>query len=238
MAFKDIANAIGKSVLSFKNRRVVCPPGDVIPGTGVMVLIPTIMRSGTHLLIDTIINNFSCYRRSPLYVDLDRLFDYSVGREEKVQMLLRGGSYVVKTHYPQTDNQPNRCPYMLKVFKCCKIITVRRDVNQAVRSALAWGLPQAINEDEYRTSIERFYEFWQDYKLLVLDFKELVNPALFPKAVAKIGRYLRCKPRSPLIYNIPKNRPLAIYLAKGATRLLGKYAPLVNTTINFNRTDL
>ena len=232
-----IANFIGKFLIPFNNKRVVCPPGKIRPGQGTLVVVPTVMRSGTHLLIDTIINNFSCYRRTPLYVDLDRMLDRSEGRKERIQDLLGGGNYVVKTHFPQVDDDPSRLDYMLQVFEHGKIVTVHRDVNSVVKSALAWGLLRKSEEGEYRLNIDKFNNYWKNYDLLSLEFEELVDYSLYPGAVAKIGNYLRCQPRSQIIRSISKKRPFAVYLAKASTRFFGRYAPIINTTINFNNTN-
>ena len=40
------------------------------------------MRSGTHLLIDLILNNFAALRTSPLYIDADRFLRESGSSKE------------------------------------------------------------------------------------------------------------------------------------------------------------
>ena len=43
--------------LPHNNKLTVCPPGNLPRGEGKSILVPSIPRSGTHLLIDSIINN-------------------------------------------------------------------------------------------------------------------------------------------------------------------------------------
>ncbi len=58
------------------------------------VVVAAQMRSGTHLLIDLILNNFPVYRESPLYLDLERyrLSDLETSRIPDLRGL------VIKTH--------------------------------------------------------------------------------------------------------------------------------------------
>lgn len=83
-------------VLPHNNRRCVAPPGELRPGSGKPVIVSSIMRSGTHLLIDLLLNNFPAYRRMPLYVDLDHALASGLTAAD----LLHGGCYVMKSHHP------------------------------------------------------------------------------------------------------------------------------------------
>lgn len=233
MGLTQIANLLGREVVRGDNPRVVCPPGPLRVGGGPLVLVPTIMRSGTHLLIDTILNNFPRYKRSPLYVDLDRLMDDRATRHTDVNRLLVCGGYLVKTHYPQWDVGPERELFVQEVASQAVIVGVDRDREETFRSSAVWGLPVAADRGKYIDSVERFQAFWRPYEHLEVAFSQLTDRSLYPELVARLGRYIGAEPREPLIYPpAPENR-LNVYLMKALTRVLGRHAAVINTTIGF-----
>ncbi|NOY69172.1 MAG: hypothetical protein GXP53_06720 [Deltaproteobacteria bacterium] len=233
--WKSPANMIGTYILPFHNSMVVSPPGRVKPGQGTLILVPSIMRSGTHLLIDTILNNFSAYRRRPLYVDLDRLLDEPDGRDERVEQLLGAGAYVVKTHYPQVYCHPDREPFVLRVARQSNIITVNRKFEQTFRSSSSWGHPIAEDKDIYRESILRFRRFWSEEPMLEVSFPELTIPLHQKATIENISGYINVglSDSKPVVVTIPKNKRLKVYIAKLLTRLFGNYSPVINTTIRY-----
>lgn len=237
MLARTLAAAIGRHVLPFRNRRVVSPPGKLEPAIGRLVIVPTIMRSGTHLLIDTILNNFSGFRRNPLYVDLDRLLDDPIHREERIAALLQAGNYVVKTHYPQVRSCPARDRFMNEVIAGSIVVTVTRHPDDTLRSSRKMGLPIACEELEYGRSIDRFKEYWAEFPWTEFEFAELVSREKYRGVIASLEHQLGEKSVTTIKYPIPDSRRLSVYMMKGLTRLVGKYSPLINTTITFSRTE-
>ena len=57
MRASDLSNFIGRTVLPFTNPRVVAPPGTPGHHGRPNLIVATPMRSGTHILIDLILNN-------------------------------------------------------------------------------------------------------------------------------------------------------------------------------------
>lgn len=228
---------IGTYLLSFKNTRVVCPPGKLTPGHGRLILVPTIMRSGTHLLIDMILNNFSVYRRKPLYVDFDRLLDQPQGRNDRVEQLLCAGAYVVKTHYPQVYCEREREVYLQRVAENSHIITVDRNPEHTFRSSSGWGQSIAEHKRIYQESVQRFKSFWANREMLRLSFPRLIDPAHHEKTVSLISNYIQVPNGEPLLGPLPAKHRFQIYISKAMTRLLGRYAPIINTTIRFSSSD-
>ncbi len=234
-----LANKIGTYVLPFKNSMVVCPPGQIRPGQGKLILVPTIMRSGTHVLIDTILNNFSQYRRRPLYVDLDRLLDEPEGRHERMESLLKGGAYVVKTHFPQVYSDPARAYFVRFIARHSYIITVTRNPDQTYWSTYRWGQAIAADKKKYMVSLQRFRQFWAEATRLDISFSELTDMVTYERVLGKIGNFIHVdiNDGSRVIYPVPKKLRLKIYIMKALTRLLGKYSPVINTTIRFAASD-
>lgn len=235
----SIANYLGRKYLRFKNPRVVCPPGEILPGEGPLVVVATVMRSGTHLMIDTILNNFPRYKRRPLYVDLDRLLD-AADREEKVDKLLASGGYVVKTHFPQAFDQPGREPLVRRVAERSRIVVVHRDPERTYRSLQAWtsqwDLGLVKDKGAYLASVARFGEFWRDYPRLDFQFEELVDEKGYEDMVGRLQAFLGTPPSARLRRPPRASARLQVYLTKGLTRVLGHRAPVVNTTIRFGKT--
>ena len=237
MFAKEVANFFGTYLLPFNNSRVVCPPGKIFPGTGQLIVVPTVMRSGTHLLIDAILNNFPKYKRKPLYIDLDRLLDNINTRSINADKLLYGGNYIVKTHYPQNNYNDGREEILSRIFDKSKIITINRNIDSALKSAFAWGLLNKENESTYRKRIAEFHKYWENYDILSLQFEDIISRGNFPESIKRIEAHISCKAQTPISFPASKNSPFSIYSAKILTRILGRFTPVVNTTINFNRSN-
>ena len=92
---RGIRRAVSR-LLPHNNHRCIAPPGIIGPAGGKSIIVPSLMRSGTHVLIDLLLNNVPGYRRAPLNVDLDH---YLAGKNS-LDALNRCGSYVMKSHYP------------------------------------------------------------------------------------------------------------------------------------------
>lgn len=239
MSLSKIANYIGNKFVQHESPKVVCPPGELEPGRGKLILVPTLMRSGTHLLIDTIINNFPQYKRSPLYVDLDSLLREPATRDSQVKKLLEGGGYVVKTHYPQRFVHPERELFIREIVAHSTIITIERELEEVFRSTASWSNINSVaqSQEEYINSVARFKSFWNQFESLKINFSEIVKRESYSDLVDKIGNYIDAEPRNNTIYPpLPKDR-LYVYFVKFLTRTLGRYSPVVNTTIRFRQTN-
>ena len=124
------------------NRRTICPPGKLRPGTAPLIVVVSIRRSGTHLLIDAILNNFAVYKRRPLYVSLDQylLSGYPV------EDLLACGGYIVTTHFPQTLSFDYESQ-VRAVVQQATVLVPSRPIEQTYRAEVAFTGP--ISEDEF-----------------------------------------------------------------------------------------
>ena len=107
------------------SKRVMAPSGSIVAShTSLpLIVVTSFPRSGTHILIDLILNNFTPYRRNPLYVDLDRYIHEGLDVEDLIQK----GGYVVKTHYPEpTFSATKRSDYE-KIFSNAIILQPDRN---------------------------------------------------------------------------------------------------------------
>jgi hypothetical protein len=233
--FVKIANYIGEHLLKYSNPRVVCPPGKLSIGQGELVLVPTLIRSGTHLLIDAIINNFPQYKRTPLYVDLDALLNDSSTRDNQVEKLIKCGGYALKTHFPQVNFHPDREVFIRKIAASSKIITIERNLDDSFYSCKAWSktYPIAQSQETYLQSVDMFRNFWGQYDCMKVSFSEIIDRDRFADLVHRIGNYIGVSPRIRTIYSPRPDEILNVYMIKTITRILGQYSPVVNTTIKF-----
>lgn len=236
----DIGNLIGRKFLTQNQPRVCCPPGPILPGEGPFILVATVMRAGTHLLIDSILNNFPRYRRFPLFINLDGI------PNGRIPELLSSGGYLIKTHFPQVGDHPDRAPLIEAVARRSRILTIYRDPKATYRSTRAWldeeskgndMMSVAESEEGYNESLRRFNEFWGRFEHLQIDFRDLTSPQKQPETIRQIGEWLGQEPRSPMVFPYPKTAKFKVYTAKALTRIVGRRAPVINTTIRFGRTE-
>ncbi len=234
----DIPNFIGRHILRFDNHRVVSPPGPILPGEGPFILVASVMRSGTHLLIDTILNNFPRTRWYPLYVELGGYL-----HQGRIPELLSSGGYVVKTHFPQVDDRPEWIRSVEAVARRSRILITYRDQKETYRSTRGWleAEPEVVgktmslaeSEDVYYESLRRFEDFWGQFEALRISYHDLIDRRRQPELIREIGAWIGQEPRSPMIRPYPKTAKVRPYAAKALTRLIGRHAPVINTTIRF-----
>jgi hypothetical protein len=220
---------LSRYVLSPSTPRTTCPPGDLTPGKGHFIVVASLQRSGTHLLIDAILNNFARYKRRPLYIHLDRYLKEG----HTLEPLLATGGYVVKTHFPQTLG-PEYESSIRHLLERSVILTPIRPMEQVYRSAVAFGT--VSDQYELAQHVARFDRFWQPYERMLIPFEGLVDTKNYPMLIRQIGQYIGTAPNDKLIYPIAKEHLFRVKLLKLLTRLFGNRCPVVNTTIAFAKT--
>jgi hypothetical protein len=213
-------------LLRHDTRRTTCPPGPLVSGDGPLVIVPSIMRSGTHLLLDALFNNFPALRRRPLFVDFDA---YERAKLPPAPLAsLNGGT--IKTHYPQIELAPEYLSALKTLAARAFIVTPKRPA-EAIRKSLAkWDehySPEAFMELERRCD-----EFWKPFAPLTVSFSSLLDVAGVKALVALVAERTNLTPRSgpPMM---PARGRYRIYFDKILTRVLGAGAPCINTTIGY-----
>jgi hypothetical protein len=185
------------------------------------------MRSGTHLLIDILLNHFPPYRKRPLYLD----FDQYVRRGLPLEPVLTCGNYVIKTHYPQNPLPEAARELLARLREKAVVICPQRNELDVKRSLK--NFQPETTEDDFHIAKKAFENEWGGVGLCVR-FDEMVNPERFPSVIEALARELGLP--LPSIFHpppSPSERSRVIRL-KLLTRLLGPLAPQINTTIRFN----
>jgi hypothetical protein len=214
-------------LLPHDTSRTTCPPGPVRAGAGPLVLVPSLMRSGTHLLLDSLFNNFSLMQRRPLFLDFDAYerAGLNAGVLESV------GGLTIKTHYPEVDLAVEYSRVLKQLASKAVIITPVRPHDEIQRSMAKWGLQVSLAELEQIQA--RFDLFWGEFDPIKIDFRSLLDDEAMSGWLVQVGRRLATAPRYAGRVLMPAKSRLGVYCDKMLTRLLGSVAPRINTTIGY-----
>lgn len=184
------------------------------------------MRSGTHILIDLILNNLPSYRIRPLYIDLDQYL--WAGMDIQALRQLKGA--VIKTHYPQV-NPPNFEAAIDALDLNSIVISPQRKYDD-----IAWSLQKFWKDENVFSNkdAQAFREYWDKYTPVIVPFEDMLQPKKATEMLVNLGALTNCQPKKKIIFPPAKETPLLwVYLCKLLTRLLGKNSPVINTTISF-----
>ncbi|MCC5847514.1 MAG: glycosyltransferase [Verrucomicrobia bacterium] len=207
-----------------------CPPGKLSKQA---VSFPHVMvisapRSGTHLMIDAILNNLHAYRRRPLFVELDKLLE----DPDDMDRLIQTSGYVIKTHYPVMERgeaNPRLTKQMEQLARNAVLVYIQRDPEKTFRSAqrmFPW-----LNEQEFAHKAEMQQAYWNSFNPVGVCFEELVNREDLDKLLSTLADKTGTPRKSGLSLPPAKNRRKYIYFLKLSTRTLGRFAPQINTGI-------
>ena len=212
--------------------QTVCPPGKLQPSAEKRSLVigASFPRSGTHLLIDLILNNFPAYRREPLYVNLDEYISQGLDVEELIQT----GGYVVKTHYPEsTFSAENHAAYE-RVFENALVLSPRRSQEEIVKSFRR--MTDVKRRSEVRTTHLAYLEFWEQRPKHLFEFADLIDPAKSERNVERLAKLLPAERANTLVGPPDRNHYLSVLFRKLGTRIFGNRLSTVNTTVGFAKT--
>lgn len=225
----SVARKIASKLLPHHgNPKLTSPPGKIPIGEGKPVLVKSKMRSGTHLLIDLILNNFPQLRTESLYVELDHAYHQSISADKFSNL----GKCLCKTHYGGKNGQKLREDITQAVAQRAYIIEPARDLEQMKSS-----LQNFLNEEGYQDYLDtckKFDKYWQDADCLQIPFEDLICKKGNDRAVKAIAKYIGEQPSKKLYYNRSKNEAKKILVEKLLTRIRGTNQRRVNTTIQFN----
>ena len=190
------------------------------------------MRSGTHLLIDTILNNFTRYKNRPLYIDLDQ---YALKKKDPLLLRHINGA-IIKTHYPQIDI-PDFDVYLRSITSKGNyiVLTPIRNLDDVTVSLKKFGNKSkhtGISEQQYTI----FKDYWIKYNPKNILFSDLVSRDSYKSCIKSISIYIDEPSNKEIIYPPCKNtKRFYVYFWKFLTRSIGRYSPIVNTTISFKK---
>ncbi len=212
---------VAARMLSHETPRVMCPPGPVPMGDLPPIVICSLMRSGTHLLIDLLLNNLREYRREPLYIDFDQYVFSGHDRET----LRRAGNCLIKSHAAQRPFDDS-VRDLLRELAGGLVVIPQRPREQIRASLSRWN--QALARD----AEEKQEELWEGMNPLRIDFRALLDPVSAGKFLQTVRERLGLNPSSapPMM---PAAATSGVLWDKLQTRLRGSRARRVNTTIGY-----
>ena len=218
------------SALQHNNPRTVAPPGLLPQSNGRNVLIASLTRSGTHVLIDLLLNNFASLRNQPLYVDLDMW----LRKGHSLDSLSQLEGVIFKTHYPQDELPVSEEEFEAFLQKANPIVlATERDLDSVYKSATSASFPRYTNREEFDRDAQRHTTFWKEKAEMTLPLSELLQPQSYSLLAGKLEGLLEQPVRKTLIYPRSKDQKKRVLLDKLLTRLLGRRAAVINTTVGF-----
>lgn len=220
------ARSLRSRLFAHDTEKTTCPPAPLVSG-GPLIIVPSLMRSGTHLLLDSLFNNFPMLRRTPLFVDFDA-YQRQALPSEPLNFLT---AVTIKTHFPETPLAEPYASRLASLASRALILMPRRTASDIRRSMEKWGME--FSPDEFAEVERRFQNFWAPFSPLIVDFPALLDPArlrLFLGLVAERAGLDFKENKNPCM---PARHRWGVYFDKALTRVFGRKAPRINTTIGY-----
>ena len=216
-------------MLNPTNHITCCPPGKLqSPNELQHVVVASMMRSGTHIVIDIILNNFVSLRKQPLYVNLDTYLNQG----GDINMLDESGGTLVKTHYPQTSISLANNSDLGIFLQKCKVILVKRASDQMKKSLANFGELGKKELASFDESFVRHTTYWRSHSnYLTLHYDDLIDANKLEEIIVSISNFLELPIPAHLRGPRCKDQRWRIKFDKALTRLLGPLAPRINTGI-------
>jgi hypothetical protein len=224
---RESSRLFGARILPHDTRRTTCPPAPLVPGDGPIIIVPSLMRSGTHLLLDALFNNFPALRRRPLFVDLDAY--ERAARPPEPFGSIRG--VTIKTHCPQVELAGPYLSALKSVASQALVLTPRRPAVEIRKSLAKWG--EDFTAEEFADIERRFDELWKPFSPVTVNFATLLDSGGIETLIALVAERTGLAPRRSKNPVMPARHRLGIYFDKVLTRLLGRGAPRINTTVGY-----
>ena len=206
------------------------PPGKLSlqPVPHPHLLVVSAPRSGTHLMIDLILNNLPAYKRKPLFVELDKLLDLP----GEMAALIQTSGYVIKTHYPVMETgeaNPGLPEQLEQLAQKSLVLLIRRDPVATFRSALRmfpW-----LNQEAFELQVKKQNEFWRRFSPVEVRFEDLTQKSRAEALLRETAERTQTACKKRPVHPPPKARRKHIYFLKFLTRVMGRRSPRINTGI-------
>lgn len=161
-----------------------------------------------------------------MYIDLDQyLWE---GMDIDALRNLKGA--VIKTHYPQVH--PPGFELAIDALQANSIvISPERNYDDIARSLRQFGKEEnGFSKD----AAQDFREYWHKHSPFIVAFEDMIEPEKATEILVNLAALTHCRLKKKIIFPPAKDTPLLwVYLCKFLTRLLGKFSPVINTTISF-----
>ncbi len=160
--------------------------------------------------------------------------DHFINDKDRVMRVLECGGYVLKTHFPVNPDvvlSASAQDNMKLLIERAIIFRPIRDKHSVLKSAgKMWP---SLKETEILGLMDSFQLFWESHN--TIDFKFIDITGNYSSVVARISRYLGIPAPKRITGPYSKDRVYFILLTKLLTRVLGRFSPLINTTIGFGK---
>lgn len=208
-----------------------CPPAPLISRAGPTIVVASLMRSGTHLLLDTLLNNYSEFRHLPLFVDFDAYARNGLPLEPLVSL----HGKLIKTHHPETSLPKPYSDALSTIASRSIVLTPNRNPEQVRISLSKWGVD--VSPTQFAKIKSQFEDFWSPFSPTLIEFAKLLEPEGVKSVLHQLDQLagLKCERiASPIM---PANSRLGVYVDKFLTRIAGSRAPRINTTIGYRLSE-
>jgi hypothetical protein len=146
-------------------------------------------------------------------------------------------AYVVKTHFPQNVSTPEMQEALQKLLNADTIVvTTTRDTGDIFKSHLKFtDLHRSVSPNLHQESITRFDDYWHSKPKLTIRFEHMTDSKYHVECITKIASQLGQEVPGRVVGPYLKNQRIRVYCSKALTRILGKRAPVINTTFYFGQ---
>lgn len=218
----------GSYLLPHASLRTTSPPLPVPNGEGPTVVLAALPRSGTHLLIDLLVNNIPALRRRPLYVDWDA---WCHGGPPDPSLPGVSGA-LVSAHHPFGPLDPTAVAALRAVASRALVVSPVRGLHAMLRSWETAGMGRS-SEQAAQAMVAQHDEFWRPFAPLRVAFDDLLDREAGSAFVEEVGTALGTSGRAGKQLRLAAASRRGVLLNKVFTRVLGQRAPTINTTIGF-----
>jgi hypothetical protein len=224
---RETLRLMASKILPHDSTKTTCPPAPLVSGAGPTIIVSSLMRSGTHLLLDSLFNNYLALRRFPLFVD----FDAYERQGLPVTPLNTLCGVVIKTHYPETPLAGPYATALAKIAARSIVLTPNRNSEEVRNSLAKWGMD--FSPAEFADIENRFKKFWSQYSPTVVEFRRLLDPAGVQSVLGQVSQRTGLESERSTKPVMPASSRYGVYFDKTLTRIAGGRAPRINTTIGY-----
>ena len=136
----------------------------------------------------------------------------------------------LKALFPITGHAETAVPLLDQCGRNGIVVAVRRDRSDVLKSIERWK-PNVRDTTDFGNDYDAFWAFWEKREPLTIDFKDLFEPKKMAAVLDDICERVGTTRKASYVSAPSPNDRKKIYASKVTTRLLGRRAPLVNTTI-------
>ncbi len=228
---RDRVRSWASSLFPHDSTQTTCPPAPLRSNSGPTVVVASLMRSGTHLLLDALFNNYPIFRRFPLFVD----FDAYARQGLPIDPLRSIQGVLIKTHYPETPLPATYVTALSEIATRSIVLTPIRDIEEIRTSLSKWDVeftPLQLAEIK-----SRFELFWYPFSPTAIEFTQLLDAngvKLILSKLDKLTGLTSLRINEPVM---PAQSRMGVYVDKLLTRIVGRRAPRINTTIGYRLSE-